>query len=618
MTDYQVEMLWKCSSCGHRNLGRYGACQSCSNPKDGSEEWTMPDDTSAAAAVTDEKLLALATAGANWRCTFCGSDQRAADGRCQQCGAQQKQSAPAPVLASPATAKRIVFWRPVIGLWVAGCALMSLVAWLEPLPSLTPATVTQQVWRHTVFIERKQKVSKEGFVEARPPDAEDVQNLGPRFHHDQKVPDGTRSESYTVEVSDGFSTERYTARVECGQDCSTKAQSCRESCTPNKNGFATCKTVCSGGGRSCTTKYCSETKTRQVKKTRAEHRTRQVAVFRDEAREADFFRWSQWEWRPQRSAERQGTAPPLAWPSEDELRPPQPLQPGEEERQRRGFAYEVVFSVPGATLAVASEAELLGLPVGGTHQLQLSHGKVEAIDRPSVRRELVPLVYRPQLWTPLVLLACVPLVFARRWWARAPGSLLRRIHRGKLDKVQARLGFLRHPFGLLVLLCAHVAATSPLDLVAPDRKLDLVHDLVNVKPLLARYLEGEGQVSEWLVLDSAQWAATCRTREAGKPAEDVPCSGQGPLPALGAHVERADFTARVWLTRLPSGARTEGGADLKLMVFDPVSGTWERRYTFAQEEYRLLAAQLGKPLAAVREVYRGKESFTLAVGWPAP
>src|SRR5262245_29907288 len=106
MSERQIEMTWRCTSCGAQNLGRHSVCQGCGNPKDESEAYEMPADPSAAASVVDPALLRMARAGANWRCRYCGSDQRAFDGTCAQCGASQGEgrstaARPEPIVARP-------------------------------------------------------------------------------------------------------------------------------------------------------------------------------------------------------------------------------------------------------------------------------------------------------------------------------------------------------------------------------------------------------------------------------------------------------------------------------------------------------------------------------------
>jgi len=92
MSERQIEMLWPCH-CGKKNLGRYMKCEACGRPKDEDVEYIMPDDVENAASVTDDKLLRMATAGENWHCAYCNSDQRALDGSCGQCGAGRQEKA---------------------------------------------------------------------------------------------------------------------------------------------------------------------------------------------------------------------------------------------------------------------------------------------------------------------------------------------------------------------------------------------------------------------------------------------------------------------------------------------------------------------------------------------
>ena len=58
----------------------------------------MPGTPAQLPSVTDPRLLQIAHGGANWRCRYCGSNQRAADGDCANCGgdrARHQQAAQA-------------------------------------------------------------------------------------------------------------------------------------------------------------------------------------------------------------------------------------------------------------------------------------------------------------------------------------------------------------------------------------------------------------------------------------------------------------------------------------------------------------------------------------------
>jgi hypothetical protein len=153
-----------------------------------------------------------------------------------------------------------------------------------------------------------------------------------------------------VQVPDGYRTESYTARESCGQTCTTKPQSCRQSCSSKKNGFASCRQVCSGGGQSCTTKYCSVSKTRQVAKTRTDYRTRQVPKYRSEPRYAEGFAWRAWEWQHERTVVEKGTdIAAVKWPAGALTA----MGGGEQEREKRKSNYVVSLDYDGEQLKFA-------------------------------------------------------------------------------------------------------------------------------------------------------------------------------------------------------------------------------------------------------------------------
>lgn len=350
-----IELVWRCSSCGHRNLGRHMQCQSCGNPKDASEEYEMPADPSAVVSVTDPELLRMAQAGANWRCKYCGSDQRDLRGECARCGGDRARAA-AHVAAAARPPRKLRDWgfvgfaiaALVVLAPMAACGVLVArcrgtppppVATYEPPPpprtELT-ATVSGVSWTRSVVVERRQLVTHEGFAAEVPEGAVGVKPNGQRVHHHEDVYDHDETERYEVDVPDGFTTESYTERVRCGEDCKTTPRtcrrvcsrtprSCRQVCTNKNNGFASCRDVCtggdeschddcSGGDRSCTTKYCDERRTRQIPKTRKETRTRIVKKYRSEPRYAPWVTYQAWEWVPVRSAELSGADVEPRWP----------------------------------------------------------------------------------------------------------------------------------------------------------------------------------------------------------------------------------------------------------------------------------------------------------------
>lgn len=275
----------------------------------------MPDDTSRAAAVTDPKLLELARAGEHWRCGYCASDVRDALGECARCGGgrnQQARAAAAAASAGPTTRRFRAFLREH--------RLKLMLS--APFGLIVPLAITVYValrrdghegvvrglgYTTCVNVSRYLPVRREGFAEQRPADATDVVGLGDRVHHHEKVKIGSTQESYQDKVSDGSTTETYSVSEACGETCTSTPQICRDDCTSAKNGFGSCKRVCTGGGKTCKTKYCSKTKTRWVPKYKWVTKTRTVPVYSHEPRYAAYYAWTVSDWVPVRQVVAKGT-----------------------------------------------------------------------------------------------------------------------------------------------------------------------------------------------------------------------------------------------------------------------------------------------------------------------
>ncbi len=357
-------MVWRCTMCGHQNLGRHTVCQGCGDAKDASEKYEMPGNTAAAPTVMDPALLRIARGGANWRCHYCRSDQRWPDGSCRQCGAPAADAlAPTPAPTRMPDLRRS---QRLLALGAAGIATLALlICGGTTLYSKTHVGAAMQragaerlalpfedvrgkvhsvTWHHRIDVERYQKVPKEGFEETRPTAAVDIRPAGKRFHHNETVQVGSHTEYYTVTEPDGFNTETYSEQESCGQDCTSAPQTCREVCTPNGNGFATCRTSCSGGGQRCTTRYCTVTKTRQVPRTKQVQKSREVPDYEQRAVNQTWYTWNLWEWTPARSLEKHGTGTATGWPADDEVALGKKLKTDEEERATRVASYAVVVN----------------------------------------------------------------------------------------------------------------------------------------------------------------------------------------------------------------------------------------------------------------------------------
>ncbi|MBZ4401426.1 hypothetical protein [Myxococcus sp. AS-1-15] len=409
MSERHIEMFWRCSSCNHRNLGRHMVCQRCKNAKDGSEQYEMPEDTASAVTVTDEALLRMATSGPNWRCAYCESDQRALDGGCKNCGASAVDGTstadsvpPPPELPTGKSKPRRIGCYILLGLALF-CCCPAMIAGQSGSssttkeaaaattaakgPEWTRALQVQDVaWEHTVSVERYRLVDEEGFEEDRPEDALQVKAQGKRHHHDDQVLDGYQTVSYTERVQKGFTTETYRDKEACGEDCTTTPEKCKETCTSNKNGFATCKTTCTGGEKRCKTRYCSVTKTRKEPRYVDERRTRKEPRYRSVPRDATWYTWKAWRWTHERDVKAQGTTVQTHWPTDAELKPAKALHSGEKERDTREAKYTVRFhgdAAPAITYVPASLEEFQRYTPGSTHTLQQDEGKVSVVAPPA-------------------------------------------------------------------------------------------------------------------------------------------------------------------------------------------------------------------------------------------
>lgn len=401
MAERRIELTWVCTSCEERNLGRFKVCQRCGNPKDASEHFEMPGDTRAAASVTDPALLAAARAGADWRCPFCRADNRALEAACVQCGAARGTTPanalpaaragsavarPASIGGAPRRAPPWWFWAIALGplavgvpclvglLFFAARPTAEITAPYEPPgPVVLGARVETRSWEAVRVAVRRRLVPGEGFAEARPADAIDVVQDGMRHHHDDQVPDGTTTETYTEDVP-YQDTETYTEMVPCGEDCTPIPQSCHEECTDDGNGFATCHDVCSGGGQTCTPRTCPETRTRMVTRTRPETRTREVPRFRAVPVDAAWFHWRSWAWVEDRRAEHRGTIEEPTRPADEELGPGTPLGDGEEERidMRESCSVTLRDERGGAETIVPESLDALArYPIGRVLRVEL-------------------------------------------------------------------------------------------------------------------------------------------------------------------------------------------------------------------------------------------------------
>ena len=260
--EWIVENKWDCSTCNHENLGRYENCQNCGSPKE-DDEVDKPV-TGTEPRVTDPEQLRVAQAGANVTCTYCNAQVRMVNDHCSNCGAHRDTSKQRwdPVRHRPLFETKTTRelpepeWKiqPWYSAWwdfvvkhkwkfAIGAAVVGLLTWLI-IYIFVPRTVETKVvsarWEHQIDLRQRTLMSGSGWRGEFRGDAFNVS-----CHSRQR---GTRD---CNRHACGTRSERYV--------CGTYQCNCTTSCTPNGNGYSTCRKTCSRCNRYCTrqvTRYC--------------------------------------------------------------------------------------------------------------------------------------------------------------------------------------------------------------------------------------------------------------------------------------------------------------------------------------------------------------------------
>lgn len=154
------EGRWDCPTCGTQGLlGRDTKCGNCGATRPEGIKFYLPEN---APAVANAAQLAVAQAGADWICDYCGSSNRADATTCYDCGAPQgakrqvvqsdplpnTNPEPPPPVKPPSKKSR---WQ--IGcLGFLGSLIALLIIWFQP--QQIDATVTQTHWQRSIAIEQ--------------------------------------------------------------------------------------------------------------------------------------------------------------------------------------------------------------------------------------------------------------------------------------------------------------------------------------------------------------------------------------------------------------------------------------------------------------------------------
>lgn len=231
---FVVENTWKCSACGNANPGRDLKCQKCAQTKQKVD--TDQVDAEAAPEVSDSRLLAMANAGENWACPFCGSQERNDDGKCRNCGSRTEEgreklpdavpsAAPPPGHAKPhpPTTAPIEPSHTGRNALIVGLVLVVVLIGVCFVPRSKVTKVKSVAWTYQVDLEQKRVEHEQGFT--HPSGAFNLSC--------QQRQNGTHD-------CDEYKCNPHDVKVDCNpHDCK-----CHKVTKDKKNGFSQVEEVC--------------------------------------------------------------------------------------------------------------------------------------------------------------------------------------------------------------------------------------------------------------------------------------------------------------------------------------------------------------------------------------
>ncbi len=327
---------WDCTRCGHADIsGRDKRCPACGDPREQHELDAMrpPEDgefTSAAIAAPEE--LALATAGADWSCGYCGANNRNDAAACEGCGGARKEAttmgkvgklgaevaAPLPepppdrpprVRDTPEPPpRRRRFTRREIVLGVLGVLLVLL--WWTCRDREELGAVARLQWTHTTTLERWVDHNDGGWA--------------PILPRAEVPPRGGHGEIAGIRVNGCYQKHSHDERYSCGtesyQDSESYSCGSKQVCSNSRNGNGSFSRTCHSVSQTCR---------RSVTKTRTKYCSRPI-----------YREWCDYLtqiWAPQRSAD-------LTGEGHGDLRHPELTTSGDRERLQYTGKYQVSFA----------------------------------------------------------------------------------------------------------------------------------------------------------------------------------------------------------------------------------------------------------------------------------
>ena len=234
---WTVENIWACGSCSASNRGRDLNCRNCGKRKAAEVRDRVPDPE-AAPEVKAPALLRQARAGANWKCPYCGGQERDLEGDCTLCGGRRASSShentPGPTYSRPAAFDvREPLWRKPAAVFLAGLVFLGLVVWLVAwcaTPRTAEVRVDRLSWTYTEHLRARE--TRHGEEWGRPGSKGFYSEAAFNVSCVEKQRGTKKCKPYDCNPHD----EPYDCRP---HDCR-----CRKTCSDNGNGYSSCQERC--------------------------------------------------------------------------------------------------------------------------------------------------------------------------------------------------------------------------------------------------------------------------------------------------------------------------------------------------------------------------------------
>jgi hypothetical protein len=208
------EGKWKCTYCGGVNPGREMKCLQCGQPRGKDVKFFLDGE---APEVTDQGLLSQANAGADWTCSFCGTNNRGTEARCRQCAAERGSSAslqekvvaePGSGQAAPVAARRL-HPAAIAGIAVGALAVVALVYFLFFTARETTAVLERGEWQQSIVVEEYRWMTRTAWEGSVPAGAAVLRSWDEKYGT-EKIQTGTeRRKTGTRDKGNGFFEDVY-------------------------------------------------------------------------------------------------------------------------------------------------------------------------------------------------------------------------------------------------------------------------------------------------------------------------------------------------------------------------------------------------------------------------